>query len=98
MTAPSPDTIERLYYSVKEWCRLHSIGRSKFYELVRAERVKIVKCGRKTLVPAGQSLPTFLPMSNQRIGAHNGARERTTKSQEPPANGHLSHSGARERT
>jgi excisionase family DNA binding protein len=40
--------------SVAEFCRTCSIGRSSFYNLVAAGRIRIRKLGRRTLVPAGE--------------------------------------------
>lgn len=57
MTAP--DT--RKYLSVAQWCYENNIHRATFYREVRLGRVRIEKYGRRTLVPAGQSLPTRPP-------------------------------------
>jgi excisionase family DNA binding protein len=52
MTSPSPKTLERALYSVKEFCRRNSIGKTTFYELVKTGAVETVKVGSHTLVPA----------------------------------------------
>jgi excisionase family DNA binding protein len=52
MTAPAPETLDRQFYTVKEFCRRNSIGKTFFYELVKGGTIAVVKCGRKTLVPA----------------------------------------------
>lgn len=36
---------------IKDACRMTGIGRSKFYELIAAGEVEIVKIGAMTLVP-----------------------------------------------
>lgn len=38
--------------SVAEFCQAVGIGRSFFYEQLKAGRIKAVKAGRRTLVPA----------------------------------------------
>mgnify|MGYP005995767771 CR=1 FL=1 len=45
---PDPDTIS---VRIKDACRMTGIGRSKFYELIAAGEVEIVKIGAMTLVP-----------------------------------------------
>lgn len=40
--------------TVAEFCRTCSIGRSSFYNLVAAGRIRIKKLGRRTLVPSDQ--------------------------------------------
>lgn len=67
------------HYRVNDYCAMHGIGRSKFYELVRAGQLRIVKLGvRKTLVPE-QPLPTSLPTIQARIMPDNGGQRRTTR-------------------
>jgi len=36
--------------TVKEWCRKYRLGTAKFYEEVKAGRLRAVKCGVRTLV------------------------------------------------
>ena len=45
---PAPDVIS---VRIKDACRMTGIGRSKFYELIAAGEVEIVKIGTMTLVP-----------------------------------------------
>lgn len=45
---PRPQTIT---VRIKEACRITGIGRSKFYELIAAGDIEIVKVGAMTLVP-----------------------------------------------
>ena len=40
--------------TVAEFCRCCAIGKSSFYSLVAAGRIRIRKLGRRTLVPADQ--------------------------------------------
>ena len=45
---PRPQTIT---VRIKDACRITGIGRSKFYELIAAGEIEIVKVGAMTLVP-----------------------------------------------
>ena len=42
----------KLAYSIKEFCQRVGIGRSSAYVEIKARRLKIVKCGRRTLIRA----------------------------------------------
>jgi excisionase family DNA binding protein len=44
---------------IREACRLTGIGRSKFYQLIAAGEIEIIKVGTITLVPVS-SLTSFL--------------------------------------
>lgn len=46
--APSAQT--RLNWRVTEFCAAYCMGRTKFYDLVAAGKITIIKCGRSTLV------------------------------------------------
>ena len=41
----------RYYFTVPEFCDKHVIGRSTFYQEVGAGRLRVIKRGRRTLVP-----------------------------------------------
>jgi excisionase family DNA binding protein len=41
---------EPLALSIKQACELSSIGRTKFYELLKNNQIPARKCGRKTLI------------------------------------------------
>jgi hypothetical protein len=43
---------DRALYSVREFCRRNSIGKTTFFELVKSGAVVTVKVGTRTLVPA----------------------------------------------
>jgi excisionase family DNA binding protein len=47
--------LERTAYSVDEFCAAAAIGRTTFYREVAAGRIRVVKCGRRTLVPATET-------------------------------------------
>ncbi len=49
----STNQLPKLALSIPEFCRAAGIGRSRAYEEIRAGRLRIVKCGRRTLIPAG---------------------------------------------
>jgi excisionase family DNA binding protein len=57
----------KLLYTITECCRLASIGRTKFYELISDGEIPIRKVGKKTLVAAAdlkrwaERLPTADP-------------------------------------
>ena len=42
---------QKVTFSIPEFCRLASIGRSMAYEEIKAGRLRILKCGRRTLIP-----------------------------------------------
>lgn len=42
--------IERLAYSVPEFCKRANIGRTRAYEEIKAGRLKVLKCGRRSLI------------------------------------------------
>lgn len=44
-------TVDCAAYTVNEFCAAHGIGRTTFYAELKAGRIRVVKCGRKTLVP-----------------------------------------------
>ncbi len=46
-TEPAP---AKIAYSIKEACQRVGIGRSSAYAEIKAGRLKIVKCGRRTLI------------------------------------------------
>jgi hypothetical protein len=41
---------ESAFYEAKEFCASHKIGTTKFYQELKAGRLKAVKLGRKTLI------------------------------------------------
>jgi excisionase family DNA binding protein len=50
---------EPLAYSVNEACRVTSLGRTFIYKLISDGRLKTIKIGNRTLIPA-DSLRAFL--------------------------------------
>jgi excisionase family DNA binding protein len=45
-------TPSKAAYSIAEFCGLVSLGRSRVFEEIRERRLRIVKVGRRTLIPA----------------------------------------------
>jgi excisionase family DNA binding protein len=46
--------IPKAALTVAEFCRTCAIGKSSFYTLVAAGRIRVKKLGRRTLVPSDQ--------------------------------------------
>jgi len=40
--------------TVKEFCHQMSIGKTLFYEQVKSKKIRVLKIGRKTLVPMSE--------------------------------------------
>jgi excisionase family DNA binding protein len=57
---PVPITVR-----VSEACRLTGIGRSKFYELISAGEIEVIKVGTITLIPMG-ALESFVDARRRR--------------------------------
>ena len=45
----------RINWRINEFCRAHGIGRSLFYEEVKRGEIKIIKVGKRTLVPDSEA-------------------------------------------
>jgi excisionase family DNA binding protein len=60
----------RLAYSPHEGAQILSISRSKFYELVAAGDLKVVKLGARTLVPHSELVRFFASLAvRPRLGS-----------------------------
>ena len=46
--------ITKVTFSVTEFCKAAGIGRSFFYEEVKTGRIKVLKAGRRTLIPTAE--------------------------------------------
>jgi len=42
--------VRKLAFSIPEFCAAVGIGRSRAYEEIKAGRLRILKCGRRTLI------------------------------------------------
>jgi len=51
----TPSTTPKLALSVDEFCSACSIGRSTFYEEVKARRIRVLKAGKRTLIAATEA-------------------------------------------
>lgn len=40
--------------TVNTYCQATSLGRTKFYDLVKAKKIQVLKAGRRTLVPVSE--------------------------------------------
>ncbi len=49
-----PETA-RINWRINDFCRAHGIGRSLFYEEVKRGEIKIIKVGKRTLVPVSEA-------------------------------------------
>ncbi len=50
---PVTDThLEPLAYSIKEACRVSSLGRTRLYQLIGEGKLETRKIGKRTLIPA----------------------------------------------
>ena len=45
-------SIEPLAYSIREACRVSSLGRTRLYQLIGEGRLEVRKIGKRTLIPA----------------------------------------------
>ena len=45
----------RVNWRVDDFCRAHGIGRTLFYEEVKRGEIKIIKIGKRTLVPDSEA-------------------------------------------
>jgi excisionase family DNA binding protein len=54
VNAPLPP-LEKFAYRVADFCTASGISRSTFYELVAAGKLRAVKCGGRTLIPAEEA-------------------------------------------
>lgn len=45
-----------LNWRVKEFCDAHGLGRTKFYALVSSGKIKVIKCGKTSLISDAEAL------------------------------------------
>ena len=48
-------TTTRVNWRVDDFCRAHGIGRTYFYNEVKIGEIKIIKVGKRTLVPDSEA-------------------------------------------
>ncbi len=57
MSIEHASNIQRpLNWRVKEFCDAHGLGRTKFYGLVAAGKIKLIKCGKTSLIADAEAL------------------------------------------
>lgn len=54
MSSPQPQPLERLTYTIDEWCAATRMSRSHWNREIRAGRLKTIKEGSRTLIPASE--------------------------------------------
>lgn len=50
--APDQPPLPRLVYTVREACRVSTLGRATIYNHINAGRLRVVRVGGRTLIPA----------------------------------------------
>lgn len=50
-----PQEFEPLAYPFRPWCRMVGISPSNAYEKIRQGKIKVLKLGKRTLVPRAES-------------------------------------------
>jgi excisionase family DNA binding protein len=63
--------LTKYLYKVPEAMKLLSLSRSTFYEQMRAGRIKFVKQGSATLIPAS-AIRAYVALLEQEAGVHYG--------------------------
>jgi hypothetical protein len=60
-------------WRVNDFCEAHGLGRTKFYELVAAGKIGLVKCGKTSLVPddEAQRFQTSLEAGRMKVAVNN---------------------------
>ena len=46
---------DRVNWRVNDFCKAHGIGRSLFYDEVKRGEIKLIKIGKRTLVPVSEA-------------------------------------------
>jgi hypothetical protein len=54
-TSKNPEPIDRVNWRVNDFCDAHGIGRTSFYEEVNCGKIKVIKYGKRTLIPDSQA-------------------------------------------
>lgn len=52
----SPQKQRPMNWRVKAFCDAHGLGRTRFYALVAAGKIKLIKCGKTSLVTDVEAL------------------------------------------
>lgn len=51
-TRVPPDSAAAISYTIPDACTVLGIGTTKIYELVQQKKIRLVKVGRRSLIPA----------------------------------------------
>ena len=51
-TTPPPQLSTAISYTIPDACAVTGIGTTKLYELINAGQIRLVKVGRRSLIPA----------------------------------------------
>lgn len=46
------EVLSKVAYSIEEFCQIVSLGRTGVFREIREKRLRVVKVGRRTLIPA----------------------------------------------
>ncbi len=49
---PPPELSTAISYTILDACKVTGLGKSKLYELASAGKIRLVKVGRRSLIPA----------------------------------------------
>jgi len=60
---------DRVNYRVSDFLDEFGIGRTKFYALVKAGEIRIVKCGRRTLIPMSAAIELQAQLESGELAA-----------------------------
>lgn len=52
---PQTKTDLRVNWRVNDFCHAHGIGRTSFYEEVKRGKIKVIKFGKRTLIPDAEA-------------------------------------------
>ena len=51
-TTPPPELATAISYTIPDACAVTGIGTTKLYQLVADQKIRLVKVGRRSLIPA----------------------------------------------
>ena len=69
---PYETTSPKLAYSIREACEASSLGKTTIYSLIAAERLKAVRVGGRTVIPADSLRALINGQTEERINARAG--------------------------
>ena len=69
---PATETYPKLAYSIREACEASSLGKTTIYSLIAASRLRAIRIGGRTVIPADSLNALLNGDSDNRIGARGG--------------------------